>query len=142
MGEDIPNSVLATRFKKYDTNGNGSIDFQEFVNGTYELLSSSTEVRDLYARKGVKTSHTNLEAGAAESKKAAEEDDGEEEEEIPEDLAHLSPEEQQYRVKLRAAYMMGLGTLLVVIFSDPMVEVLNEIGVRIVSYYSVYEINE
>jgi hypothetical protein len=130
MGEDIPNSVLLARFKKYDTDGNGSIDFQEFVNGTYDLLSSSSEIRDLYARRGVHTSHTNLEAGAA--KEAEEEEEGDEEEEIPEDLAHLSPEEQQYRVKLRAAYMMGLGTLLVVIFSDPMVEVLNEIGVRLV----------
>lgn len=36
---------------------------------------------------------------------------------MPEDLAHLKPEEQQYHVKMRAAYLMTVGTALVLIFS-------------------------
>lgn len=49
---------------------------------------------------------------------------------MPEDLANLTPEQQQRRIKLRAAWMMGSGTLLVLIFSDPAVEVLTEISKR------------
>ncbi|KAF4651240.1 hypothetical protein FOZ61_010639 [Perkinsus olseni] len=57
-------------------------------------------------------------------------DEDDDEDDIPEDLADLSPDEQQSRIKIRAAYLMGIGTLLVLIFSDPAVDVLNEIGVR------------
>ena len=60
-------------------------------------------------------------------------EDDQEEEEMPEDLADLTPEEQQRRIKVRAAYMMGLGTLLCILFADPMVGVLDEIGKRLVS---------
>jgi Ca2+/Na+ antiporter len=58
------------------------------------------------------------------------EEEAEEEEEIPEDFVDLPPEEQQTRIKFRAFWMMGLGTLLVVLFSDPLVEVLSEVGAR------------
>eukprot|EP00968_Pinguiococcus_pyrenoidosus_P004563 scaffold301_cov243-Pinguiococcus_pyrenoidosus.AAC.68 len=44
---------------------------------------------------------------------------------------HLPPEEQQRRVLMRSFYMMGLGTALVLLFSDPMVDVLSEFGKRI-----------
>ena len=49
---------------------------------------------------------------------------------MPDDLSHLAPEEQQTRIKHRAAFMLGLGTLLVVLISDPMVSVLSEVGKR------------
>ena len=52
----------------------------------------------------------------------------EEEEEIPEDLQHLPPHVQQRKIKLRAAWMMGVGTVLVVLFSDPMVDVITRTG--------------
>jgi len=54
----------------------------------------------------------------------------EEEEEIPEDLTHLNYDQQMMRIKLRSAWMMGLGTLLVLVFSDPMVDILSQIGIR------------
>lgn len=56
-----------------------------------------------------------------------EEDD---EEEMPEDLAHLPPQEQQRRIKLRSLWMMGWGTFIVLLISDAMVDVLSEIGKR------------
>jgi len=58
-------------------------------------------------------------------------EEDEEEEEMPEDLSELSPEQQLLRVAWRACWMMGLGTLLVLIFSDPMVDVLSEWGNRL-----------
>lgn len=36
---------------------------------------------------------------------------------MPEDLADLDPDTQQFHVKMRAAYLMTLGTALVLIFS-------------------------
>ena len=59
---------------------------------------------------------------------ADEEED--EEREVPEDLQDMSPDEQQAAIKMRAFGMMGVGTLLVLIFSDPMVEVMSNVGER------------
>ncbi|CAE7511157.1 NCL2 [Symbiodinium microadriaticum] len=49
---------------------------------------------------------------------------------MPEDLLDLSPADQQRRLKMRALYFLALGTGLVLLFSDPMVDVLSEIGER------------
>ena len=54
----------------------------------------------------------------------------EDEDEIPDDIKHLSPEEQQSMIKRRSAYMMLVGTAIVIIISDPMVNVMSEIGNR------------
>ncbi len=50
---------------------------------------------------------------------------------VPEDLATLPPEKQKMRILWRSAWMMGLGTIVVLLFSDPMVDVLAELGNRI-----------
>lgn len=54
------------------------------------------------------------------------EDDEEEEEEIPEDLKDLDPEVRTRAIIMRSLWMMISGTCVVLIFSDPMVDVLNE----------------
>lgn len=51
--------------------------------------------------------------------------------EIPDDLKHLSPDEQQFYIRWRAAWILLLGVLIVVIISDPMVTVIEEIAKRI-----------
>jgi Ca2+/Na+ antiporter len=56
------------------------------------------------------------------------EDEEEEEEEVPEDLAHLPLEEQQKRIIKRSLLMTLAGVGLVLIFSDPLVEVFSELG--------------
>ncbi|CAE7544125.1 unnamed protein product, partial [Symbiodinium microadriaticum] len=60
------------------------------------------------------------------------EEKDEEEEDIPEDLTHLPPDEQQRRIKKRAFGMLLGGTVLLLLFTDPMVDALNELGVRTV----------
>jgi Ca2+/H+ antiporter len=54
--------------------------------------------------------------------------DHDEEPEVPEDLEDLSPEEQQSAIKKRSFMMMAIGTVLVLLFSDPMVDVLGAFG--------------
>jgi len=63
----------------------------------------------------------------ADAKEEDEEED-EDEEEVPEDLAHLPPKQRTTRILLRSGWMMGLGTIIVLLFSDPMVDVLNAMG--------------
>lgn len=45
---------------------------------------------------------------------------------MPEDLKDLDPEVRIRKIVLRSLTMMLLGTVVVLIFSDPMVDVLNE----------------
>ena len=47
-----------------------------------------------------------------------------------EDLHHLSPAELKWAILLRSFRLMGLGTVLVLLFSDPMVDALAELGQR------------
>merc|ERR1739848_732518 len=56
--------------------------------------------------------------------------EGEEEEEVPEDIASLDPAQQQKAILFRSAQLMSIGTLLVLIFSDPLVDNLSELGNR------------
>lgn len=78
-----------------------------------------------------------LENGYNDSEEAeSEEDDGE----MPEDLMHLSPKEQQKWLIIRSLYTMAAGTAIVMIFSDPMVAVFNSMGtaLSIDSFYIAF----
>lgn len=120
--ENIKEDEMDALFKKFDTDGNGTISFDEFIGMAYILI---TEDR-----------HASPEAPHADVTHAVVENiysqdgEGEEEEEMPEDFADLPPEEQQRAIKLRAFIMLAIGAVLVVLFSDPMVDVMQEIAVR------------
>jgi len=171
-------SVLKPYFKKYDTNGDGVVDFEEFrvicsevsqtasrdaqlaifnrmdtdKNGTLEFeefvdcmltLTRKTEEFELLqktkseegGKPAVKDLGTFLlEGGQTDDAEVVVEDDEEdedEEEDLPEDLAAMSPDEQQKRIKMRAAWKLCIGSILIIIFSDPMVDVLQEMSDRI-----------
>jgi hypothetical protein len=57
-----------------------------------------------------------------------EEDDDDDDDEMPEDFRDLPPEKQQAAIMSLSLRSMSIGTLLVLIFSDPMVDVLGQIG--------------
>ena len=69
---------------------------------------------------------------ASRAMSMVDEEQEEEQEEVPEDLKHLDPEQQQRLIMRRSFWMMGAGTALVILFSDPMVEVLGDLGRRLV----------
>jgi len=54
-----------------------------------------------------------------------------EEEDMPEDLANEEPEVQKKKLKRRAFFYMGLGTALVLLFSDPMCDMLGVWGKKL-----------
>merc|ERR1711862_292874 len=95
---------------------NQSISFAEFSKGlTEHLRIQANRVAIHDSQKQLNTCKT-IPAYTEE----------EEEEEIPEDLADLPPHEQQKRIIFRASWMMGLGTLVVVVVSDPFVDLLQD----------------
>ena len=66
-------------------------------------------------------------------------EEDEEEEEVPDDLSHLKPEEQQHRIKVRAVTQLAAGVIMSIIFSDPMVDAFTEVGNRTVMFqYMVF----
>lgn len=115
--ENIAENDVDRLFKKFDTDGNGTISFDEFVGMAYVLITDKAMVH----QPTVSTLADNIHSDDAE---------GEEEEDVPEDLADLSPDQQQAAIKKRAFIILAIGTTLVVLFSDPMVDVMQEIAVR------------
>jgi len=140
VGEDMPEDKFVAFLKEIDSDGSGVIEFKEFAVAMKRFVAAKNE---LAATGGGEELSVNISASAEGHRKerqsteleeggggkAEEEDDEEEEEEeVPEDLAHLPPSKQKMRILLRAGWMMGLGTVVVLIFSDPMVDVLNSLG--------------
>eukprot|EP00934_Nitzschia_sp_Nitz4_P008172 Nitzschia sp. Nitz4//scaffold7_size249615//189754//191625//NITZ4_001200-RA/size249615-augustus-gene-0.38-mRNA-1//-1//CDS//3329558511//8162//frame0 len=119
--ENIAEKDVEMLLSKADKNSDGSISFDEFIGLAYNLIISHDEL----------AANTEPVVGAQmEVAQGIWREDDEEEEEMPEDFTSLSPEEQQKAIKFRAFRMLALGTIVVIYFSDPMVDVMQEIAVR------------
>ena len=70
-------------------------------------------------------------APAAAAAAEEEDEEEEEEEEMPEEFKALTPKQQQVMIKKKACLLMGAGTFLVLTFSDPMVDVMSNMGERL-----------
>ena len=99
--------------REFDKDRSNSLNFDEFCNFILTLVE--------HKRSG-KLTHVAVDpAGVCED---------DEEEEMPEDLCHLTPKQQRHRIIMRAFTMMIAGTLLVILFSDPIVDLLDVFGTR------------
>lgn len=129
LGESTAGSgdSIQKAFNRADVDSSGKISFDEFVKAimSWALDPKRSDTDDGSSLK------RNTVAVWMESEDDGDDEGGEgEEEDVPEDLADLSPQEQQRRILLRSFWQMGVGTLLVLFFSDPMVDVLSELGTR------------
>lgn len=135
--EDISNDDMDALFDKFDTDNSGSISFDEFIGACYVFIqkhskdsaigkASKKQDRPTYQQTRSKrnSSHEALVTNMFQ-------DNEEEEEEIPEELVDLDPEAQQRAIKRKAFTMLFIGTTLVILFSDPMVDVMQEIAVEL-----------
>jgi Ca2+/Na+ antiporter len=125
--ESLSEEEMAELFHKYDTDHSNRISIDEFIGLAYTLIKtqekkSRNSNNDVAPSRGI-TALTHL--AIAETAFA-----DIEHEEVPEEFTDLSPDQQQAAIKLRAFNMCALGTFLVVLFSDPMVDVMQEIAVR------------
>lgn len=129
MGERLSTTALKERFAKFDTDHDGHVDFEEFVTGVIEYLTDhSTDHRLKFIGKD---GSKDVDAFSKGERDEIEEEEEEDHEELPEDIQMLPPEEQQRAILIRSLVQMSLGTALVLLLSDPTVDVLNEIGVRL-----------
>ena len=132
LGEIVPHIQMKSIFNSMDTDHSGTVSYDEFVKGVFEYVLRSA----LHRQRSTISNSKDMEkaeqmiSNAANMDKNDNEEEVEEEEEMPEDLQSLSPEEQQRHVIRRAIFMLSIGTLLVLVFSDPMVSVLSEVGNR------------
>lgn len=125
LGEDVSQDSMDSTFAKLDADDSGEIDFEEFVCGIKTHLETLTERAKCDLEQAALVVPSDVEFAAA-----VEEGDEEEEEEVPADIASLTPARQQSIIKRRALFKLVAGTFLVLLFSDPMVDVMAEIGVR------------
>lgn len=120
--ENIAEEEIDALLSKADSDSDGNISFDEFIGLAYNLIISQGDVET--------TKKERVEEVQVEVADGIWREDDEEEEEIPEDFTDLSPEEQQSAIKLRAFRMLAIGTIIVIYFSDPMVDVMQEVAVR------------
>lgn len=113
--QDVRRGTLSKLIKGMDKDGSGSIEFEEFVTAMHQYVHQGKFFAE--------------EDGAKEDEK--EEGDSEEETEIPDDLINMPVDQQRRRIVMRSCFWMFSGVAVVLIFSDPLVDVLGELGDRL-----------
>ena len=123
-----PPSRFNELLQKMDKNSDGVVDFEEFYGGMRDYLADTMKKSNYgTANGGPKAINDDADAGGDEG--AGGDDD--DEEDMPDDIAKMaSVEEQQHAIKVRSLYMMTVGTLVVLLVSDPAVDVLSSLGDR------------
>jgi len=144
LGEKLSPGEISELFHTFDADNSGGVCFDEFSRcmPAY-ILSRGAHPAPVRAPRQTGGAPVDAEAPAAgggspsyaavvrDGADAHHGEEEEEEEEVPEDLRHKDPEVQLQLVKKRAFSMMGVGTALVLLFSDPMCAVLSSVGGRI-----------
>ena len=136
--EEISEREINAIFSRYDVDNSGAINEEEFLGMVYHIILMQIEKEQRggqlseHAGDGANTSEAGSSRDLMLGNMFESGDDGqeEEEEEVPEDITSLPPHEQQRIIKQRAFIMLAIGTTLVLIFSDPMVDVMQEIASR------------
>lgn len=124
--EAISEEEMDRLFKKYDADNSGFISLDEFIGLAYQIIKAQ-ETKGDQMEGSLRGGRTRAAIASAALGEGGNE---EEEEEIPEEFTQLPPDQQQIAIKRRAFVMLAIGTGLVIFFSDPMVDVMQEIAVR------------
>jgi Ca2+/Na+ antiporter len=132
--ETISEEEMDRLFKKFDTDKSGYICLDEFIGLAYQIIKTqeqragadSSTMMDQSLRGSTIATRVAIAASVLDDATGEEE----EAEEVPEEFTMLSPDQQQIAIKRRAFFMLFIGTFMVVLFSDPMVDVMQEIAVR------------
>jgi len=142
LGERVPPEDFQRFYRETDRDGSGGIDYEEFVDWLAQVLQrdvcggggqqwSGRSVTETASPTSGEANSMDVEGATQQEQEQANEEDEEEEVEIPEDIRDLPPALQRARVLRRSLWLTGVGTVIVILFSDPMVDVLDAIGNRI-----------
>jgi len=130
------------QFKKADINSDKHVNFDEFVRcfvnlaatppkptprTTNRMSSAMTSSLSMGRNQGLASCKEEKDNNDDDDDDNDDEDDEESEEE-EDDFKDLEPYERKRRILLKSFQQMGLGTLIVLSFSDPMVDVLSAMG--------------
>jgi Ca2+/Na+ antiporter len=135
--EELTSEDIDDLFEKFDTDNSGSISFDEFIGACYVFIQKHTELtkEEQRAKRQGRPTYEQAKSRRGTMHEALVgnmfKDNPEEEEEIPEELVDLDPDAQQAAIKKKAFAMLFIGTSLVIIFSDPMVDVMQQIAVEL-----------
>ena len=143
LGEKPTEQEFSALIEGSDVDRNGNLDFLEFCDAMVKFVLRKAEATRVRTNTGslVAPSPSNpmslndtsaqVKLNVGESMMEAA-NESEEEEDYPEDIDEdLSFEQKQWLVKKKACLKMLSGTVLVLLISDPMVDVMGEIGNRI-----------
>lgn len=126
LGERLSDEDLITLFELIDGDKNGDVSFEEFVGAIPKFIrhrhgasaSSLFEpLKDLEESRPLDGPHGTHEDS--------------DEEEVPHDLRHKDPQTERRRILMRSFRMMIGGTILVLIYADPTVAVMQDLAGRI-----------
>jgi len=132
LGLKCSEADFKAKFEKADTDNSGELSLPEVVDCMISYLNDPVCQANIKQQvQAEKTKGAKTMATYTKNQDGENDDDDEEEEEMPEDLRDLSPEEQQKRIIRRAIWLMSLGTFIVLVVSDPFVDVLNVWGKRL-----------
>lgn len=131
LHEAVSPQAVKHIFHAADADQSGFISFDEFLACMMAFALDPNDSMLMHVEGGkskrLPTDAHYLEDSGEAHGISADEDDADEED-MPEDLADLPHEEQQRRLKMRALYAMTVGSALVLVFSDPMTDMLGIIG--------------
>eukprot|EP00527_Entomoneis_sp_CCMP2396_P003988 CAMPEP_0198150114 /NCGR_PEP_ID=MMETSP1443-20131203/49511_1 /TAXON_ID=186043 /ORGANISM="Entomoneis sp., Strain CCMP2396" /LENGTH=539 /DNA_ID=CAMNT_0043815329 /DNA_START=332 /DNA_END=1951 /DNA_ORIENTATION=- len=146
FNEAIGRDEMDTLFKNFDEDQNGTISLDEFIGVAYMLIKlqdskGAAAAAALQAENDDSEDSNNNTTSATSTRPShglnatmsinAFSNQDEEEEEIPAEFTDLSPDQQQAAIKKKAFWMLFSGSLVVLYFSDPMVDVLAAIADRV-----------
>ena len=131
LGERVTEEQARSWMERLDSDHSGKIERAEFVEAMIGYVARKVTTAGLADDAALPQSSGAAGSSAAAAEADEDEDEGEEEVEVPDDFKEMSWQEQQSHIKRRAAWEMGVGTLLIVIFSDPMVDVMSNVGDRL-----------
>lgn len=120
LGENVGTHELTKLYEWIDTDGKSGISFEEFAEAIPKLIRSRIQ------RKNDQSTKKSL---MMRNQRDLDEDEFEVET-IPEELRHDDVEVERRNILLKSFRLMISGTILVLIFSEPIVEVMSDMAER------------
>ena len=132
LGEEVSANEAKDWMRRLDPDNTDSIEMDQFTDAMLNYIKEKTK-QHLATPGSSPFGRDPPSSAPAPMASAAEdaEDDEDDEEEMPEEFAHLSPAAQQRMILRKAFGMMGFALALILVFSDPMVEVMSNVGERV-----------